>query len=53
MTKNKLIVLLACTLMVAGVVVTEDVKRRTKKNNRVNYTRIIDSRFDQSIVKLN
>lgn len=46
MNKNKFVILLAFTLMVAGVVITEDAKRRTKKNSRVNFTRIIDSRFD-------
>lgn len=43
---NKLFLILSCLIMVGGALINEDHKRRTKKNNRINYTRIIDSRFN-------
>lgn len=46
MMNNKLFLILACLIMVGGALVNEDHKRRTKKNNRINYTRIIDNRFN-------
>lgn len=44
MANKKIFLMLAVLIMIGGALVNEDHKRRTKKNNRVNYTRIFDSR---------